>query len=288
MTPQDEKFSAVGARIRMNMPGLTETEAKVADVLVGFQELEQNTPIRSIAQSADVSEALVVKTAKKLGFKGFKELKCAILGYRSLASASLYDEISAEDDTATVVAKVFRTSIQALEETRAIIDIAKIEETAKMLAGAKKIDFYGVGGSAQIARDIAHKFLRIGRRISVHDDPHMMLMSASVLDADDAVVAISHSGQTEAVIAAAALARDNKATVVALSNYTRSPLSDIADITLASTARGGPLLGENAAARIAQLNIFDVLFIGVTRLDGALAERRLKLTSQAVTGKRRT
>lgn len=288
MNASDAEFTGVAAQIRMNMPSLTRTEAKVASTLTNYNPLDESTRIREVAQTAGVSDALVVKVAKKLGFDGFKEIKSALIGYRNGTSAELYDEISAEDDLETVASKVFRTSIQALEETRAILDVGKIERTARILARADRVDFYGVGGSAQIARDVAHKFLRIGRRISVYDDPHMMLMSASVLDASDAVVAISHSGKSEAVIAAAEQARKNAATVIVLSNYARSPLADIADITLASTALGGPLLGENAAARIAQLNIFDVVYVEVARLDGKQAERRLTMTSNAVSNKRRT
>ncbi|MEO1308149.1 MAG: SIS domain-containing protein [Pseudomonadota bacterium] len=201
MSAPKEDFTAVAAQIRMNMPSLTGTEAKVASTLTNFKPLEESTRIREVAQTAGVSEALVVKVAKKLGFDGFKEIKAALIGYRNGTSAGLYDEISPEDDLETVASKVFRTSIQALEETRAILDVEKIERTARILSRADRVDIYGVGGSAQIARDVAHKFLRIGRRIAVHDDPHMMMMSASVLDATDAVIAISHSGNSEAVIA---------------------------------------------------------------------------------------
>ncbi len=63
------------------------------------------------------------------------------------------------------------------------------------LHDARQRDFYGIGGSAQIARDVAHKFLRIGVRTSVFDDAHMMLMSASLLGAGrrrDRLLAFGH------------------------------------------------------------------------------------------------
>jgi hypothetical protein len=43
---------------------------------------------------------------------------------------------------------------------------------------AAERDLYRLGGSAQIASDVAHKFLRIAIRINVYDDTHMMAMSA--------------------------------------------------------------------------------------------------------------
>ncbi len=77
---------------------------------------------------------------------------------------------------------------------------------ADYLHRARQRDFYGLGGSAQIARDVSHKFLRIGIRTSVFDDAHMMMMSAALLTPDDVAVAYSHSGTTSAVIEALELA----------------------------------------------------------------------------------
>jgi DNA-binding MurR/RpiR family transcriptional regulator len=56
---------------------------------------------------------------------------------------------------------------------------------------------------------------------------------------------------------------------------------------LASTSRGSPLLGENAAARIAQLNILDALFVAVAQRDYRAAERNLAKTMGVVTNKRK-
>lgn len=280
-------FDAVGAQIRMHLPTLTATEAHVADTITSLETLSPSTPIKEVADVAGVSEAMVVKVAKKLGFAGFRELRAGLIGYRRMPTAALYSELSPDDDLETIAEKVFSTSIQALQETLAILKPAVLRDAVKLLAEAKSLDFYGVGGSAQIARDVAHKFLRIGRRVAVYDDSHLMMMSAAVLGPDDVVVAFSHSGTTEAVIEPAELAQAGGAKVIALTNYATSPLAEIADLVLASTALGGPLLGENAAARIAQLNIFDVVFVALAQRDAGVAEAHLERTMAAVKAKRR-
>ena len=56
---------------------------------------------------------------------------------------------------------------------------------------------------------------------------------------------------------------------------------------LCSTAQGSPLLGENAAARIAQLNILDAVFVAVAQSDLDAAERNLASTMGAVSSKRK-
>ena len=193
------------------------------------------------------------------------------------------------DDTAeTIVQKVFRTSIQALEETLAILDMEGFRHAAELLHGARQRDFYGLGGSAQIARDVAHKFLRIGIRASAFDDTHMMAMSASLLRAGDVVVAFSHSGRTSGVLESVQIARANRASVIAITNYASSPLAEMSDVVLYSTAQGSFLTSENAAARIVQLNIMDAIFIAVAQKGYQSAEASLAKTMAAVSAKRRS
>ncbi len=89
------------------------------------------------------------------------------------------------------------------------------------------------------------------------------------------------------MIEAARLARQQGARVIAVTNYSTSPLSELADIALCSTAQGSPLLGENAAARIAQLNIMDAIFVAVAQRDLDRSEAQLARTRNAVETKRR-
>jgi len=271
----------------MRMPHLTPLEARVVDSITGRTDLAEDTSLKTVASDTGVSEPMIVKIAKKLGFSGFRDFRSALIGYNHSDTAGLYSEISPDDSPRAIVEKVFRTSIQALEETLAILDVAAFERAATMLHGAANLDFYGIGGSAQIARDAAHKFLRIGIRVNVYDDVHMMLMSAAVLGPDDVVLAFSHAGKTRAVLEPLALARENGARTIAITNYADSPIASIVDVVLCSTAQGSPLLGENAAARIAQLNILDALFVVIAQRNAEKAETNLAMTMAAVEPKRK-
>lgn len=278
----------VGPRIRMMMPQLTPLEAQVVETIRARRDFDETTLLRSVADDAGVSEAMVVKVAKKLGFAGFKELRAGLATYNRLPTSGQRGELSDDDTDADIAAKVFRTTMRAIEETLSILDPAALEQAADAIFSAGQRDFYGIGGSAQIARDVSHKLLRIGVRSNVFDDAHMMLMSAALLGEGDVAVGISHSGTTEAVIEPLELAKRRGARTIALTNYPTSALAGIADVVLCSTAEGSPLLGENAAARIAQLILFDAVFAAVARRDLAAAERNLAATMGAVAGRRRT
>ncbi|MGL3608492.1 MurR/RpiR family transcriptional regulator [Rhizobium sp. G187] len=280
-------LKAVGPRIRMMMPLLTPLEARVVETVFALRNFTDETALKEIAEEAGVSEAMVVKIAKKLGFSGYRDFRSAVSQYSQLPTAEMHQELSIEDTSREIIQKVFRTSINALEETLAIIDMDAFDRAADLVNQSGQRDFYGVGGSAQIARDVAHKFLRIGIRANVQDDSHMMLMSAALLGPSDVAIGFSHSGNTTAVIEAIQLARRNGARTIAITNYNSSALAQMADIVLCSTAQGSPLMGENAAARIAQLNILDALFVAVAQRNYGVAEKNLQKTMAAVMSKRK-
>lgn len=191
MNTESFDTKAVGPRIRMMMPLLTPLEAKVVDTVFALRDFSDSTSLKQIADDAGVSEAMVVKITKKLGFAGYRDFRTAVSQYNRQPTAEMHQELSADDTSQEIVQKVFRTSINALEETLSILDMEAFDRASDLIHRARQRDFYGVGGSAQIARDVAHKFLRIGVRANMFDDSHMMLMSASLLGDGDIAIGFS-------------------------------------------------------------------------------------------------
>lgn len=82
------------------------------------------------------------------------------------------------------------------------------------------------------------------------------------------------------------LREKNGAKIIAITNYITSPMAQYADVILSSTSQGSLLLGENAASRIAQLNILDALYVAVAKRNLSRAESNLRKTRSAVERKR--
>ena len=273
---------SIGAHIRMRRPHLSDLEQKVLDNIIAKEDFSENTSIKEIAQENNVSEAMIVKIAKRLGFNGFRELRANLVLYNQLEVSQMFNEISSDDKIEVLVDKVFGNSIQALKETQAILSIEALKKAVDILYNADEILIYGVGGSNDIGLDLAHKFLRIGIKAHVHSDAHMMLMSASLCTKRSAVIAISHSGRSKDVIETVSLARDCGAKTIVLTNYDTSPIASYADVILSSTSQGSPLLGENAASRIAQLNILDVIYVAIVQKNLKVSEENLIKTRASI------
>lgn len=272
----------VGPRIRLAMSKLTEREQHITQDCLEQGRALADLSIYALAGRHNVSTAMIVKLSRHLGFDGFKQLKRALVEYSQLPEVDLHEELSPSDDTAIIVEKVFKTSINALRETLEVLDYRALERAAEALRNASAINLFGIGGSAAIALDAHHRFLRIGIRSYFTSDSHFMAMTAALLDTQGVVLGISHSGRTHALVEAFRLAKQRGATTILITNTTHSATSQYADILLCSVAQGSPITGENAAARVAQLNILDVLFVLVAKSAYAQSLENLSHTIDAV------
>jgi len=203
----------------------------------------------------------VVKVAKRCGFNGYRELRATLANYAAQNRNDLHKELDPSDDVQTVINKVFQTSIIALQETRQILDPEQLTRVSDRFLAADRILFVGVGGSGALALDAFHKFLRIGAPVQCLTDTHMMVMAASLLTEKSVLLGFSHSGRTNAIVESFKAAKRLNATTIAITNAPESLLAQCSDHVLCSVAQGSPINAENAAARIAQLNILDIIFV---------------------------
>ncbi|MDA3977719.1 transcriptional repressor AlsR [Gallibacterium sp. AGMB14963] len=265
-------------QIRMMQEQMTVTERKVIDYLLSPSNFEQHTSLKEIADRLSVSEALIVKVAKILGFKGFRELRTILVEQLQSQEIGSF-ELSQNDSTQDLINKVFNLSYQTISEGKSIISPLIMEQAAKCFFEAKQRDLYAVGGSNTICDDIFHKFLRIGVRCNSYRDIHLMMMSASLLTKDDVVLVVSHSGKTSDLLRAIKIAKQNGAKIICITHSNISPIAALADFVICTPAPNTPLLGKNASARILQLILVDAFFVSVAKQDLQFSERNLEKTS---------
>jgi DNA-binding MurR/RpiR family transcriptional regulator len=77
-------------------------------------------------------------------------------------------------------------------------------------------------------------------------------------------------------------ARARGATTVALTNFPRSPITEVADFVLTTAARETTYRSGAMASRLAQLTVVDCLFVGVAARSRAKARKALEATAEAV------
>ncbi|MGW4395415.1 MurR/RpiR family transcriptional regulator [Amycolatopsis nivea] len=273
-------------RIRSLLPGLARAEQRVAKVVLEDPAAVARRSITEVALAANTSETTVTRFCKAVGVGGYPQLRIALAAdtarTEARTSRNLGSEIGPGDDLASVIGKVSFADARAVEETADQLDVAALQSVIDLVAEAGRVDVYGVGASAFVAADLQQKLHRIGRVSFSWSDTHIMLTSAAVLKPGDVAVGISHTGATTDTVEALRVAREHGAVTVAVTNFPRSPITEVADHVLTTAARETTFRSGATASRIAQLTVIDCLFIGVAQRHMEASVSALDATRDAV------
>lgn len=242
---------------------LKTAEKKAADLLLEKPDFFAGASIIEAAETAGCSEATLVRLARKLGYGGYPELKSVLVEMKADSPVHLYEDITEDDDYGTVAKKVFRASIQALEDTLDILDKDEYKKAVDAICQSKKIVLCGVGDAAAVARSGFQKLVRVGMNVQTSEDMDVQLITVSHLTKGDVVIAVSHSGRTRSIVDIVKYARTTGASVISITNYPVSPLAKNSDIVLLTAAFAEHVKGEVMSKRVAELCVLESLFVNV-------------------------
>jgi DNA-binding MurR/RpiR family transcriptional regulator len=250
-------------KIQAVYDNLKTAEKKVADLLLNNPQYFSTATIVEASTKACCSEATFTRLSKRLGFKGYPELKSALMEITDDDRIVPYENILDEDSCDTAVAKVFEAAIQSLRDTLNILDINKYKAVVNALSKANKVMLCGSGDAFAVALSGYQKFIRIGFNATVSADIDVELIIASGLKKNDVVIAISHSGKTKSVVDIVKIAKNNGAKIISITNFPVSPLAKNSDIVLLTAAFSEHADGEIMAKRITELCILESIFVNV-------------------------
>lgn len=249
-------------KLRGVYASLKRAERKAADYLLAAPADLAGTGIVEFARHAGCSEATVVRLAQRLGYAGFPALRGEFAQPAAEPGPMPYRDIRPGDTAEAVVRKVFENSVQALRDTLESLDRGQYRLAIEALLAAERMAFLGLGNAAVVAREAYHKFLRIGVPVFTAEDADLQLIIlSSQLQRGDLLVAVSHTGESRTMLAAARLARTRGIRVLAITNFPRSSLAQAADFTLVTAVFQEHVNGEIGSKRLAQLAVLESLYV---------------------------
>jgi RpiR family carbohydrate utilization transcriptional regulator len=273
------------ALIRRSLDSLRNSEKKVAKCVLSGPGAVITSSITELAERAGTSEPTVIRFCRRLGLGGYMELRLNLA--RDLPSAQyIFENVGQADSLAEIAGKILNAHQAALADALNKLELDDLTDAVKALGAARRIEFYGVGGSAIVARDAHHKFFRLGMPCVVYDDPHMQIMSAALLASDDVAVVISHTGSTKDILESARIARKAGAKVIGILGNKSAPMQKVCDITLSVFSREPALRLAPMTSRLVQLAVVDVLFVAVAMRNFSSIRDRLDKVKRSLVDKR--
>jgi len=219
--------------------------------------------ITELAETCKSGEATIFRLCKKLGYKGYQELKIKIASEVISPIEDIHEEIEAGDNSFIILHKIFNSNIYSLNQTLKMNDPGKIDEAVDLIDKSDKIGFFGMAGSAALAMDAYHKFLRMGKNCIFHNDSHFQAMYASTLKKGDCIVAFSNTGSNKDLIENLYVAKENGASIITITSNGKSPIAKVSDIILICFGKEYKFKTEAMDSRISALALIDSMFVSL-------------------------
>ena len=271
--PDPDMMAVIAARL----PALRKSERKVAAVVLADPDTAIAGTVADLARAAGVSDPTVIRFCEAVGCAGFQDFRIAIARGRALALHP-HSIITTGDDAAAIAAKMFQYTLASLDRARRSLDASALASAIDILAASPKIDFFGFGASAIVALDAQQKFPLFGRPCIATVDAHQQYMAALTMAPGDALVAISNTGDSAAILRAVVTAAARGARVVAITGRTDSALARAADAVLVVETHENTNAYTPTTSRLAALVVIDILSTGVAlRLDADHAARMAEM-----------
>ena len=265
---------------------LRAAEQRVADFILKHPDELIYLTVTELAERTNTSESTVVRLCQKIGYKGYQEFKIVLARDLVGPATEIYAAIEPGDDLSTIKNKVFQANAQALRDTLEVLDEHALQRAVDALAGAHRVEIYGVGGSSPLALDAYHKLLKLGVSVVALSDGDLMAMSSALLGPGDVALGISHTGASRDVTDALGRAKTLGATTIGITHRPSSPITKVSDIVLVTAAQQTAFRSDAGSSRIAQLTIIDVLYVGVAHKNHERSLQMIERTREATAAKR--
>lgn len=263
----------IRSRLQMLGNDYSAAEQKIADYLKNNGGSVIDDPIIVFAQRIGVSEATVIRFCKRIGLSGYTELKLKLaveMGETLVPDdTNLIDGlfIQKDDQLETITQKIITNTINGLRDIEKTLDNESYIKAVCAIAHARQVCVFAVANSYVVADDIFNKLTRLGIPCGAYSDSHLQVMAAVNMKKGDVAIGISHSGQSIDTVEAVRAAREAGATTICISNHMTSPLIEVSDIQLLTSAHEVTFSSETMVSRISQLAIVDMLYCGLILSD---------------------
>ena len=245
--------------IQDRMTKLTKSEQKIAKYILDHRETVLNSSLAVLSDASGTSDASIIRFCRNFGCKGYQDFKIK-LAQESIPNYKKYNSsLEKSDTTRDVIDKIFNADIFALDETLQSLNTTSLELAAERIAKARKVYIACSGNSMTVGIDSKIKLLKIGIASILESDFDIQLMTASRLSHEDVVLCISHTGSTKNIYELLNEIKKRNVFIILISAEMKTPIEQLADLTIHVCAKKTFFTSESPSARIAEMVVIDII-----------------------------
>ncbi len=224
------------ARLRGLLNSLSPSERKIGEYILENHEKIPQLTLAEVAQESGVSDATAVRFFRAVGYKRWLDLKIALSLSTQSTSYAIHEEIHPEDSSKEITQKVINGAITALLETAAVLDANDLDRALGLIQNADKILIVGGGTSGPVTQEMFNRMFRLGLNCSVETDSYLQVMQSALLTANDVMIAISQTGESDNTLRTVRVAKKRDCPVICITGNRLSDLAKLSDAVLLSVS----------------------------------------------------
>ncbi|NTF33657.1 MurR/RpiR family transcriptional regulator [Rhizobium skierniewicense] len=246
------------AKLQDNEEQFSQSERRIADILLADFEFAVNASIIELAGRAQVSPPTVTRFCRRLGLQSFADFKFNLAKTAYVGARYLNPEIprTGPSDVAEDILTKAQDALFLLHRT---LDPAVLARAAAAISCSGNVYAFGSGGnSSMIAGEIQNRLFRLGLRVTTSSDHSMQLMMTAAARPNDVIVGSSFSGRNMELVKCFTLAREMGVSSIALTQ-SDSPVALAADIVVPVDVPEGSNIFRPTSSRYAYLAVVDMI-----------------------------
>ena len=274
-------MSSALLKLREQSRQFSTTEQEIAGHILENPQLVVDMSIHELAKHTFSSASSIVRLCNHTGYSGYKEFRKAVtyeLAMREQTKLVEQKEIAHSDSIQDIIDKVTYANIVSLEETRELMDVTVLHSCVELIKNARVVYLFGLGASLVAAQDAYLKLLRLNKLAVINVDWHSQMLQAKNADERDLGIVISYSGATTEMVECMKIMKENKTPIIAITRCVNSPVSELADQKLYTTANESVFRSGAMSSRISQLCIIDMLYTALANEDYEASLEQLSRT----------
>lgn len=258
-------------------------EQKVADFVKSRMHDISTMTIAELADAAGVSKPTVIRFCRTLGCDGYREFKLRLAQNLAVSLQYLEADTSGQSEGRDALDQVLSALSAASNIMRAQLDHEALSLAQSAIAECQNFVIVGIGGgSSMLAKEAENRFFRLGLSSTSLNDSYVIQMRAATLRKGDVLLAVSSSGEADAVVAGARIASGYGAKTICLTK-SGTALADVCDISLDFDLPEDPDIFKPTASRYAYLVVLDTLAMLVAQSNADSTKENLRRIRASLT-----
>lgn len=246
---------------------LFDAEKKIAKFILNNPEKVVDMTVSELAEISDVSIASVSRFCRKVGLKGFAQLKISLAQelVDTHKSGEVTNDISV-DNIPQSLQNILANKITELKQTVNLINTDEFREILEGIRDASRVQVIAVGNTIPVAIDAAFKFNELGIPTTAGTIWETQLSYSFTLGKGDVLIAISNSGESDKVLEAVKIANHNKAMTIGITNSPHSAIGEEVQYHITTATREKLFLDEFCFSRVSASTVIEIIFLFLTEM----------------------